>query len=199
MDYEQIVPTELPPGEHPYAGMFVGLVSPGRESALARLVFDELGARLYTPDARFITHAWAVDFALPNGREEVSVGDTVTWRIPGAGVAGVRIVSGALPPGIRLERHTGRLVGEFTTPGVYSATFAVGPAVKLDLMGGTGLAGDAVKWIPIDQSRTRAKSDVEVPKTLDTLTPQELDALTAEAQRLMRIKAQEVRVNDPAI
>ncbi|AIJ33467.1 Uncharacterised protein [Corynebacterium imitans] len=199
MDYEQVVPTELPPGEHPYAGMFVGLVAQGRESAVARLVFDELGARLYTPDARFITHAWAVDFALPNGREEVSVGDTVTWRIPGAGVAGVRLVSGALPPGIRLERHTGRLVGEFTTPGVYSATFAVGPAVKLDLMGGTGLAGDAVKWMPIDQPRTPAKSDVEVPKTLDTLTAQELDALTAEAQRLMRIKAQEVRVNDPAI
>lgn len=199
MDYAQVVPTELPPGEHPYAGMFVGLVSPGRESAVARLVFDELGARLYTPDTRFISHSWAVDYALPNGREEVSVGDTVTWRIPGAGVAGVRIVSGALPPGIRLERHTGRLVGTFTATGIYSATFAVGPAVKLDLMGGTGLAGDAVKWIPIDQPRTRAKSDVEVPKTLDTLTPQELDALTAEAQRLMRIKAQEVRVNDPAI
>lgn len=199
MDYEQVVPTELPPGEHPYAGMFVGLVSQGRESMAARLIFDELGARLTTPDTVLVTHSWAVDYALPEGREPVSVGDKVTWQIPGAGTAGVRLVSGALPPGIRLERHTGRLVGTFTATGIYKATFAVGPAVKLDLMGGTGLAGDAVKWIPIDQPRTPAKSDVEVPKTLDTLTPQELDALTAEAQRLMRIKAQEVRVSDPAI
>lgn len=199
MHYLDVVPTELPEGEHPYAGMFVGLVSPGRESMVARLVFDELGARLNTPDVEVVSHAWAVDFALPNGREEVSVGDNVTWQIPGGDTAGVKLVSGALPPGIKLHRHTGKLTGTFTTPGVYSATFAVGPAVKLDLMGGTGIAGDAVKWIPIDQPRTPATSDTDVPAKLDTLTPQELDALTAEAQRLMRIKAQEVRVNDPAI
>lgn len=199
MKYCDVVPTELPPGEHPYAGLFVGVVAPGRESTVARLVFDELGARLNTPDVQTVSHAWAVDYALPNGREEVHVGDAPAWQIPGADTAGVRLISGGLPPGVKLERHTGKLVGEFTTPGVYSATFAVGPAVKLDLMGGTGIAGDAVKWIPINQPRTPATSDVDVPKKLDTLTPQELDALTAEAQRLMRIKAQEVRVNDPAI
>ena len=199
MRYIDVVPTELPAGQHPYAGMFAGIVAPGRETAAARLIFDELGARLNTPDVQVVSHSWAVDYALPDGRETVSVGDEPVWQIPGADSAGVRHISGDLPPGIRLERHTGRLVGTFTAKGVYSAMFAVGPAVKLDLMGGTGIGGDEVKWIPIDQPRTRAKSDVEVPKTLDTLTPQELDALTAEAQRLMRIKAQEVRVNDPAI
>ena len=99
MRYSDVVPTELPEGEHPYAGMFVGLVSPGRESMVARLVFDELGARLNTPDVQMVSHAWAVDFALPNGREEVSVGDNVTWQIPGGDTAGVKLVSGALPPG----------------------------------------------------------------------------------------------------
>lgn len=195
MRFVDLVPTEIPPGEHPYAGIFEGLVAPGRESMVARLVFDELGARLTTPDVELVSHAWAVDFALPNGRDEVAVGDEVAWQVPGADKAGVRVVSGGLPPGIRLQRHTGRLVGTFTTPGVYSVTFAVGPAVKLDHMGGDELP----KWIPVDQPRTPAKSDVDVPQKLDSLSPQELDALTAEAQRLMRIKAQEVRVNDPAI
>lgn len=45
MDYRYIVPTEVPESEHPYAGLFLGVVPEGRESAVARHVFDDLGAR----------------------------------------------------------------------------------------------------------------------------------------------------------
>ena len=45
MDYRYIVPTGVPESEHPYAGLFLGVVPEGRESAVARHVFDDLGAR----------------------------------------------------------------------------------------------------------------------------------------------------------
>ena len=48
MDYRYIVPTPVPESEHPYAGLFLGVVPEGRESAVARHIFDELGAVSYT-------------------------------------------------------------------------------------------------------------------------------------------------------
>lgn len=191
MDYRYIVPTEVPESEHPYAGLFLGMVPEGRESAVARHIFDELGARFQVGEPETITLGWAVDFATDSDRQRVTVGERLDFQIPGADRRGVRIVEGHLPPGIRLERHNGTLTGKFTKPGLYDVTLALGPAVKLDPLGGSGTPGEAVAWIPIEQQRARAESSTPAPKTLADLTALELSQLAAEAMRLERLKAME--------
>ena len=189
MDYRYIVPTPVPESEHPYAGLFLGMVPEGRESAVARHIFDELGARFQVGEAETITLGWAVDFETDSDRKRSNVGDIMDMVVPGADRRGVRIIEGHLPPGIRLERHTGRLAGVFAKPGLYDVTLALGPAVKLDPLGGTGTPGEQVEWIPIAQKRARAESTTPAPKTLDGLTALELSQLAAEAMRLERLKA----------
>jgi|GEM_PF-1229265 len=189
MDYRYIVPTPVPESEHPYAGLFLGVVPEGRESAVARHIFDELGARFEVGEPETVTLGWAVDFETDSDRQCVTVGEELDFQIPGADRRGVRIVEGHLPPGIRLERHTGRLAGVFAKPGLYDVTLALGPAVKLDPLGGTGTPGEQVAWIPINQKRARAQSATPAPKTLDGLSALELSQLAAEAMRLERLKA----------
>ena len=189
MDYRYIVPTGVPESEHPYAGLFLGVVPEGRESAVARHIFDELGARFQVGEAETITLGWAVDFETSSDRKRATVGESLAFQIPGADRFGVRIIEGHLPPGIRLERHTGRLAGVFAKPGLYDVTLALGPAVKLDPLGGTGTPGEQVAWIPINQKRARAQSTTPAPKTLDGLTALELSQLAAEAMRLERLRA----------
>ena len=191
MDYRYIVPTEVPSTEHPYAGLFLGVVPEGRESAVARHIFDDLGARFQVGDAETITLGWAVDFDTDSDRRRATVGESLDFTIPGADKRGVRIVEGHLPPGIELHRHNGTLTGEFSKPGLYDVTLALGPAVKLDPLGGTGTPGEQVAWIPINQKRARAESTTPAPKTLDGLTALELSRLAAEAMRLERLKAME--------
>lgn len=191
MDYRYIVPTPVPESEHPYAGLFLGVVPEGRESAVARHIFDELGARFEVGEPETVTLGWAVDFETDSDRQCVTVGEELDFQIPGADRRGVRIVEGHLPPGIRLERHTGRLAGVFAKPGLYDVTLALGPAVKLDPLGGTGTPGEQVAWIPINQKRARAQSATPAPKTLDGLSALELSQLAAEAMRLERLKAME--------
>lgn len=191
MDYRYIVPTEVPESEHPYAGLFLGVVPEGRESAVARHVFDDLGARFQVSESETVTLGWAVDFATDSDRERATVGKSLDFQIPGADRCGVRIVEGHLPPGIELHRHNGTLTGMFTKPGLYDVTLALGPAVKLDPLGGTGTPGEQVAWIPINQKRARAESTTPAPKTLDHLTALELSQLAAEAMRLERLKAME--------
>ncbi|WP_412100216.1 hypothetical protein [Corynebacterium aurimucosum] len=191
MDYRYIVPTEVPESEHPYAGLFLGVVPEGRESAVARHIFDELGARFETGEPETVTLGWAVDFDTDSDRQRASVGDTMDMVVPGADRRGVRIVEGHLPPGIRLERHTGKLVGVFSRPGLYDVTLMLGPSVKLDPLGGNGTPGEQVAWIPIRQQRARAESSTPAPKTLADLTALELSQLAAEAMRLERLKAME--------
>lgn len=191
MDMRYIVPTEVPASEHPYAGLFLGVVPEGRESAVARHVFDELGARLCLSEPEEVSVGWAVEFATKSDRLKVMVGEPVEFTIPGADRYGVRLVKGHLPPGITLNRHDGTLSGCFTKPGVYDATFALGPAVKLDPLGGTGSPGEPVRWIPIGAARMSAVSETPVPATLDGLSALELSQLAAEAMRLERIKALE--------
>ena len=191
MDYRYIVPTPVPESEHPYAGLFLGVVPEGRESAVARHIFDELGARFEVGEPETITLGWAVDFETDSDRKRSNVGDIMDMVVPGADRRGVRIIEGHLPPGIRLERHTGRLAGVFAKPGLYDVTLALGPAVKLDPLGGTGTPGEQVAWIPINQKRARAQSATPAPKTLDGLSALELSQLAAEAMRLERLKAME--------
>lgn len=191
MDYRYIVPTEVPESEHPYAGLFLGVVPEGRESAVARHIFDELGARFEVGEPETITLGWAVDFETSSDRERAQVGESLDFHIPGADRRGVRIADGHLPPGIRLERHTGKLAGVFARPGLYDVTLMLGPAVKLDPLGGRGTPGEQVAWIPISQQRARAESSTPAPKTLADLTALELSQLAAEAMRLERLKAME--------
>ena len=189
MDYRYIVPTGVPESEHPYAGLFLGVVPEGRESAVARHIFDELGARFQVGEAETFTLGWAVDFDTDSDRQCATVGESLDFQIPGADRFGVRIVEGHLPPGIELNRHNGTLTGTFTKPGLYDVTLALGPAVKLDPLGGTGTPGEQVAWIPINQKRARAQSTTPAPKTLDGLTALELSQLAAEAMRLERLRA----------
>ncbi len=195
MDFKDIVPTAVPDSEHPYAPLFLGLVTEGRESEAARRIFDDLGARITFPDETEVNVGWAVDVGTLKKRHKVMVGEPVDVEIPGADSAGVRIVAGHLPPGVRLERHTGKLVGTFTKPGLYDATFAVGPALKMDPLGGRGIPGEPVAWIPIHAERMRAESHQHVPPSLDSLSALELSALAAEAMRLERLKALEEAEN----
>lgn len=191
MDFRYIVPTEVPATEHPYAGLFLGVVPEGRESAVARHVFDDLGARFEVGEPETVTLGWAVDFETDSDRRRASVGESLEFTIPGADKRGVRIVEGHLPPGIELHRHNGTVAGTFAKPGLYDVTLALGPAVKLDPMGGMGTPGEQVAWIPINQKRARAESTTPAPKTLDHLTALELSQLAAEAMRLERLKAME--------
>lgn len=191
MDYRYIVPTEVPESEHPYAGLFLGVVPEGRESAVARHVFDELGARFQVGDAETVRLGWAVDFDTDSDRERATVGDSLDFTIPGADKRGVCIIDGHLPPGIELHRHNGTLTGTFAKAGLYDVTLALGPAVKLDPLGGAGTPGEQVAWIPIGQRRARAESTTPAPKTLADLTALELSQLAAEAMRLERLKAME--------
>lgn len=189
MDFRYIVPTEVPESEHPYAGLFLGVVPEGRESAVARHVFDELGARFQVGEAETITLGWAVDFDTDSDRQRAQVGDKLDFQIPGGDSRGVRIVEGYLPPGIEIYRHNGTLTGAFAKPGLYDVTLALGPAVKLDPLGGMGTPGEQVEWIPIAQKRARAESTTPAPKTLDGLSALELSQLAAEAMRLERLRA----------
>lgn len=189
MDYRYIVPTQVPESEHPYAGLFLGVVPEGRESAVARHIFDDLGARFEVGEPETITLGWAVDFDTDSDRERATVGESLDFQIPGADRRGVRIVEGYLPPGIELNRHNGTLTGTFAKPGLYDVTVVLGPAVKLDPLGGMGTPGEQVAWIPITQKRARAESTTPAPKTLDGLSALELSQLAAEAMRLERLKA----------
>lgn len=191
MDYRYIVPTQVPATEHPLAGLFLGMVPEGRESAVARHVFDDLGARFEVGEPETITLGWAVDFDTDSDRERAEVGESLEFTIPGADRRGVRIVEGYLPPGIDLHRHNGMLTGTFAKPGLYDVTLALGPAVKLDPLGGTGTPGEQVAWIPVGARRARAQSTTPAPKTLDGLSALELSQLAAEAMRLERLKAME--------
>lgn len=191
MDYRYIVPMQVPESEHPYAGLFLGIVPEGYESKAARHIFDELGARLEIGEPETITLGWAIDFDSESDRTRATVGEELNFQILGADRRGVRIIEGHLPPGIRLELHTGKLVGAFTRPGLYDVTLMLGPAVKLDPLGGNGTPGEPVAWIPIGQQRARAESSTPAPKTLADLSALELSQLAAEAMRLERLKAME--------
>ena len=138
-----------------------------------------------------VTLGWAVDFETNSDRERATVGEELDFQIPGADRRGVRIVEGYLPPGVELHRHNGTLTGTFAKPGLYDLTLALGPAVKLDPLGGTGTPGEQVAWIPINQKRACAESTTPAPKTLDGLSALELSQLAAEAMRLERLKAME--------
>ncbi|APT92689.1 hypothetical protein CPHO_07040 [Corynebacterium phocae] len=182
----------MPEGVHPLAWTLLGF---GLDSdvldSLARHLFDNLGCRFNPPEEPEITRFdWAVSYPLdPGERIVAAVGDDVDVLVPGGDRAAVSITSGALPPGIRLEKSTGRLVGAFTDPGLYSVTVTVFPTVKWDPMGGPGGPDSAGKWIPVETPRFVPEVE-PVPDTarLDELSDDELEAVIVAARRAQAAK-----------
>lgn len=170
-----IYPYEVPEGVHPYAWMFLGFGLSGEQTdELARHVFDRLGARWSGVEQEPVVLRFAVDFPLDAGDEyrKVSVGQSFSEVV--ATDSGARVVSGFLPPGIALERHTGTLVGEFTKPGLYTVEIARGTEVKWDALGTRGGPDSVGEWIPVAAKRAVVEQDLSGHKaTLDDMTDEE--------------------------
>lgn len=192
----KLYPYDVPKRAHPYAWVFYGFgLDTATINLLCRHLFDQLGARLETPDAREVTLAWAVDWPLDvSARDVVSVGDDLDVGV-GFDTA-VTIIDGALPPGIRLVPHTGRLVGTFKQAGLYSVTFRLAPKVKYDPLGGPGGPDTAGVWIPIEQPRQTPPAGDAPTTPLEDMPPQELEELIQRAQAAQR--AQFIRAAEQA-
>jgi len=186
----KLYPFDMPDGIHPLAWTLLGFGLDAEViDKIARHLFDDLGARLTFVEPQEVTYSWQVSWPRPakDGRVAVSIGDDLELQIPGGDRSAVQIISGGLPPGIRLEKHTGRLVGSFESAGLYSCTIHIGPAVKYDPLGGDGSPQSVGRWIPVDQDRY--KPEVAVPdKDLSELSPLELDELIVQVQAAQRAK-----------
>ena len=179
----RIYPFDLPGNIHPLAWTLLGFGLDSKTmSALARHLFDKLGARVDLEDQESVTVSFAVDWARdPEGRQVASVGDEIDQVISESGA--VELVAGHLPPGVRLQRHTGRIVGTITAPGLYAATFAVGPRVKYDPLGGNGTPDSPGIWIGINEPRREPITRLaDFPVTVADLNEAEKSRLLAELQ-----------------
>lgn len=182
----EIYPDELlPEGVHPFSKYLLGFgLQPGQVAAIAKHLGDDLGLRLDETRSEK-TFRWVID--LPGeypDREKLSVGDTVDITVSDRGA--VRVVGGALPPGVKLEKRTGKLVGEVRMSGLYEVTCEVGPAVKYDTLGSPGGPNDPGVWIPFHQPREVVESPLRgLPPTAEGLSDREKDILLAslEAER----------------
>lgn len=171
----EIYPYEVPEGVHPYAWMFLGFGLSGEQTdALARHIFDRLGARWHTGSFVTVTRRFAVDFPLDagDGYRHVSLGDKL--HDPVAPDCGARVVSGFLPPGIRLDRHSGVLTGTFEKPGLYTVEIAGGPEVKWDALGSQGGPDCVGEWIPVESARADVRPDLSEHKaSLEDMSDEE--------------------------
>lgn len=184
----KIYPFDVPEGAHPLAWALYGFgLDAPMINKLCEHLFDQLGARLATPEPREITLAWAVDWPLDaEGRDVVSVGDELDEAL-GVDTAAM-LIDGALPPGIRIIGHTGRLAGTFTKPGLYRATVRLAPKVKYDPLGGPGGPDTAGKWIPIDHPRQTPPAGDAPARQLEDMDLHELEDVIVRARAAQRAK-----------
>lgn len=176
----KLYPFEVPPGFHPNIWWLLGFgLPPDQANAIARHLSDDLGVRL-CEDRGEMTISWAVGLVGDwSDRIIADVGDPVEIEVSDRNA--VRVTGGALPPGVRLEKHTGKLVGTLTHSGLYSVTLTIGPVVKYDPLGSPGGPGDPGIWIPIDQPRQAPSTALaEFPATVDDLDDRSKDQLLAE-------------------
>ena len=183
----KLYPFELPSTIHPLAWVFLAFgLDQKLVNDLAKHVFDDLGARLLVDEPRSVVASFAVDWPFEkDGYIAALTGEEV--RLTVAPFGAVRIVEGHLPPGLKLERHTGDIVGTIREAGLYSATIEIGPRVKFDPLGGNGSPDSGGTWIPINQPRMEP-DPVVVPTTLNDLDELQLDQLQADIQRAIRAK-----------
>lgn len=187
----RLYPFDLPDGVHPMGWAMLGHgLTVEQINAICVVLFDRLGARLHeVTDHEEQVFSWAVDWALdPGGRTPASVGDEVDILVPGGDRTAVQVTGGALPPGVRLEKHTGRLVGAFARPGLYSVTVTVGAQVKYDPLGTPGGPQNVGEWIPIDKPRHAPTPAPQPQATLADMSPQELEELIVQAQQAQRAR-----------
>ena len=181
MTVTKIYPFDLPSGVHPFEKYLLGFNIPDDiRPRLATHLGDSLGMRL--DESRTVwKHSWCVGLpSIPAGdREQAEVGDRVELVVSERGA--VRVTGGALPPGLRLEKHSGKIVGVLTHSGLYSVTVSVGPTVKYDPLGSPGGPHDPGVWIPWEQPRQVPQSNLSsYPATVDDLSDLEKDRLLAE-------------------
>lgn len=187
----KLYPFDLPETVHPLSWTLLGFgLSTEEIQRLAKHLYDELGLRLNNPSPITRSFAWQVSWPRPSeGRITAEVGDSLDLPIPGGDVSAVRVTEGALPPGISLEKHTGKLVGEFTKPGLYEVEITVGPAVKYDGLGGNGSPESAGRWIPVDQPRYVPPTAPLPEKPISEMSAAELEELALEVQRAKAAQA----------
>lgn len=188
--YPKLYPYDLPPGMHPLGWTLLGFgLSADQIQRIITHQVDRLGMRLVEAEQVEHTYSWAVDWALdPGDRTPVTVGETVDLLVPDGDRTAVRVTGGALPPGVRLEKHSGRLVGAFARPGLYSVTVTTGPAVKWDPLGTPGGPEDVGEWKDINTPRFVPPAAPQPTARLDELDPQELEALIVAAQEAQRVQ-----------
>src|SRR5699024_7837396 len=109
----KLYPYEIPEGYHPNIWWLMGFgLTVEQANALARHLSDDLGVRL-GEDSGEVTVSWAVGLVgVWEDRIISSVGDPVDITVSNS--SAVRITGGALPPGVSLEKHSGKLVGTLT-------------------------------------------------------------------------------------
>lgn len=186
----KLYPYDVPAGTHPMAWTLLGFgLDPTLAHRLAAHLFDKLGVRL-DEDFEPVEHtlSWQVSWPrpCPDGRMAVTLGDVCDIEVPSGDRAAVHIVGGALPKGVTLEKHTGRITGTYAAAGVYEVTIRVGPLIKYDPMGSAGGPDNVGRWIPIDQPRMMPEAAPEPVKPLTEYTPQELEAFIVQAQEAQR-------------
>lgn len=170
----------LPSDVHPFSKYLLGFgLQPEQVFTIAKHLGDDLGMRLDESRSEK-TYSWAIDMRGDFlDREKVSVGDVVDITVSSTGA--VRVTGGVLPPGVRLEKHTGKLVGTLTHGGLYSVTVTIGPAVKYDPLGSAGGPNDPGVWIPFDQPRQVIPSALSMfPANVEDLSEREKDILLTE-------------------
>ena len=185
----KIYPFATPEGAHPLAWTLYGFgLDAATINKLCEHLFDQLGARLATPEPREVTLSWAVDWPLDvDSHERVSVRDELNAPLGFATAA--TLIDGALPPGIRIIGHTGRLAGTFSKPGLYTATFRLAPKVKYDPLGGPGGPDTAGKWIPLDQPRQTPPAGEAPVRQIEDMDLHELEDVIIRAKAAQRAKA----------
>lgn len=187
----KLYPYDMPDGIHPLAWTLLGFgLDADTINKLAAHLYDKLGVRLAPDVCGEYTYRWQVSWPrpCPEGRMAVSLGDTCKIQVPGGDLTAVEVVAGALPKGIRLEKHTGKLVGEYGAAGLYEATVRVGPTIKYDPLGSAGGPDNVDRWIPVSQTRMVPEPAPEPTKPLSDYSPQELELLIVQAQEAQRAK-----------
>lgn len=176
----KLYPYDLPGGVHPNIWWLLGFgLTPEQANAIARHLSDDLGLRL-NEERETKTYSWVVDLAgdYPD-RTPASVGSVVDIQVAENGA--VRLSGGAPPPGVRLDRTTGKLVGEITHPGLYSVSIEVGPTVKYDPLGSPGGPLDPGVWIPVDRPRQEVQANLDaIPTRVSQLSDRDKDHALAE-------------------
>ncbi|MEJ6013822.1 hypothetical protein WG936_08235 [Corynebacterium sp. H127] len=188
----KIYPADLPPGIHPMVQLMAGMdLTIDVADKLARHLFDVVGCRFHQVERQDHIVSFAVSWPRDAGDRHVAkVGEALNLAIPGGDQTAVAITAGYLPPGIKLEKHTGTLVGIFTRPGLYEATITVGTRVKWDPIGTDTDFHSAGSWIPIEMPRDERPVDLSgFPITVDDLDDYSKSLLLSKLLEWERAKA----------